>query len=110
MPKTTNELISRALTVLRVAAAGQPIAAEDAEVVRAVLPGIVADLAARGVAHVPNLDAIDDAAFLPLADIVATRIATDFGAEPISPIPAERQLRAQRPGDDAGEPIEALYY
>jgi hypothetical protein len=110
MPKTTNDLISRVLTVLRVAAAGQPIAAEDADVVRAVLPGVVAGLAARGVACIASLEAIDDAVFLPLADIVAARVAADYGAEPMDPLPAEQQLRAQRPNDDAGEPIEALYY
>ena len=36
VPRTTNDLIRRVLGLLEVVAAGQPVAAEDAELVRAL--------------------------------------------------------------------------
>ena len=110
MPRTTNDLIRRVLGLLEVVAAGQPVAAEDAELVRATLPSVLADLSARGIAAVADTDAIDDAVFLPLAEIIAGAVAADFGVAAPDRSAAELRLRAQQPTDGAGEPIAAEYF
>ncbi|WP_046865927.1 hypothetical protein [Microvirga massiliensis] len=110
MPRTTNDLIRRVLGLLEVVAAGQPVAVEDAELVRATLPSVRADLSARGVAVVADTDAIDDAAFLPLAELVAAAVAADFGVAAPDRSAAELRLRAQQPTGETGEPIEAEYF
>jgi hypothetical protein len=110
VPRTTNDLIRRVLGLLEVVAAGQPIAAEDAELVRATLPCVLADLSARGVMAVADADAIDDAILLPLAEIVAAAVAADFGVATPDRAPAELRLRAQQPTGETGEPVSTDYF
>ena len=110
VPRTTNDLIRRVLGLLEVVAAGQPVAAEDSELVRMVLPCVLADLSARGVVTIPDADAIGDTVFLPLAEIAAAAAAADFGVAAPDRAAAELRLRAQQPTGETGEPVPADYF
>ena len=58
---------------------GQAPFAEDADKIRDALDGVVADLVGRQVVGFIDLDDIEQPAFLHLADIVAARMAPQFG-------------------------------
>ena len=77
--KTKADLISEALAILNVAQSGQPLPQETYNRVEQKLTSIVEELNARDVAAVPDLEAVQIAMFLPLAEIVAARVAPDFG-------------------------------
>ena len=78
--KTKDELIARALVKLLVIGAGQSPDAEDVACVNLAVDGVLADLAARGVADVADADDIPIAWFENLAEILAQSVAADFGA------------------------------
>ena len=70
MAYNADDLISLILQELGVQQTGQPIAAEDADLLYQRIPSIFGDLNARDVGHFdPRW--IDDADLLPLAQIVA---------------------------------------
>ena len=79
--KTKDELIARALVKLLVIGAGQSPDAEDAACVDDAVDGVLADLAARGVADVVDADDIPIAWFENIAEILAQSVANDFGAQ-----------------------------
>lgn len=79
MPKTRNELVERVLQVLRVKAEGQTPSAEDVALVTNVLAPVYAELDRDEVYGVQDDSTIDDEAFLPLAEYIATEVAPDFG-------------------------------
>ena len=79
--KSRDELIARALVKLLVIGAGQSPDAEDAACVNDAVDGVLADLAARGVADVVDADDIPIAWFENLAEILAQSVAADFGAQ-----------------------------
>lgn len=103
MTYTRAGLILEALSQLKVIGAGQPAAAEDAALVDGKIDAVAADLSARRVVYIADLDDIPAEAFLPLATCVAASCADDFGVtrqklpdgSDILVLAAERQLRAQ---------------
>jgi hypothetical protein len=105
MPKTSDDLVREALSIIGAAPAGQPVAAEDAALVRGKIGPKLAELASRRILYVADHDAIDDAAYLILADLLAAEIAPDFGLpRDLERIVAnERRLRSLHCQD----PVEA---
>jgi hypothetical protein len=81
LTKTQDELIARALTKLKVIGSGQSPDAEDRASVAAAIDGVLADLRARDVANVADVEAIPTEWFESLADLLAQAVADDFGAE-----------------------------
>ena len=78
MSKTTQQLAIRVLERLRVIAAGETPDNADAKSVKNFYSGTFAEISARNVAFWEE-DAIPEEAFEALADLVAGRIAPDFG-------------------------------
>lgn len=79
MSKTRAELVAKALSILQEEGSGQPQAAEDtAKVDECVVP-LTSELAASNVLTIGDLEAIDDAVFLPLARMLANEAGDDFG-------------------------------
>lgn len=76
--RTREELIARVLKNLGVLAAGQAPSDEDRAEVDDLIDPVCAKLLDDGVAKL-NGDEIDDAAYLPLARIVAEQAMTPFG-------------------------------
>lgn len=79
MPKTRAELVAKALSILQEEGSGQSQAAEDAAVIDAAVIPLTSELAASGVLTIGDLEAIDDAVFLPLARMLANEVGDDFG-------------------------------
>ncbi len=79
MPYTADDLVLEVAQRLGVAPDGQGAEPESAEKIRRVLRAVVGDLDARGVYAFPDLDAIPDAPFLHLADVVAGRVYGNLG-------------------------------
>ncbi|KQP99719.1 conserved protein of unknown function [Methylorubrum extorquens] len=76
--RTREDLIARVLKNLGVLAAGQAPSDEDRAEVDDLIEPVCEKLFHDGVAKL-NGDEIDDAAYLPLADIVAERAMVPFG-------------------------------
>lgn len=76
--RTREDLIARVLKNLGVLAAGQSPSDEDRAEIDDLIDPVCAKLLDDGVAKL-NGDEIDDAAYLPLADIVAERAMVPFG-------------------------------
>ena len=81
LTRTQDELIARALTKLKVIGSGQSPDAEDQATVAGAVDGVLADLRARDVVDVADVEAVPAAWFESLADILAQAVADDFGAE-----------------------------
>ena len=81
LTRTQDELIARALAKLKVIGSGQSPDAEDRATIAAAVDGVLADLRARDVANVADVEAIPAEWFESLADIMAQAVADDFGAE-----------------------------
>lgn len=85
MAKTVGALYTRALQLLTVAAAGQTPDAEDLDIVRTMLPALLAELLALNAANIsitPDDDSaedIPDECFDPLAVILANDAGPAFG-------------------------------
>jgi hypothetical protein len=94
MAKTRDNLADRALQKLRVVGAGQPVDSEDHETADGVIDAVLADLEARDVYSVADLEDIDIAAFEWLALVLADTLAPDFGQamDPNRRAYAERML------------------
>lgn len=113
MPKTSDDLAIRALSILNKVQAGQEPYAEDVAAVKAVIGPLVAQLGLDGVTYVGDEDEIDDAVFLPLARRLALEVAPDFGLPAVDEATinaADRPLRrlsAARPSDQV---IPAEYF
>jgi hypothetical protein len=58
---------------------GQAPFAEDADKIRDALDGVAEDLVGRGVVDYIDLDDIERPAYLHLADVIAARLAPQFG-------------------------------
>lgn len=110
--KTRADLVNRALKLLGVASAGQPIEAEDYAVADAAIEPKFAELARRSVIYVPNPDEIDDELLQWLAILIAQDVAPDFGAamDTTAITIAESRLREMQPQVQTSQPIAALYF
>lgn len=72
-----NDLVERTLQNLGVLDTGQPISAEDADLIQSRLVGKLAELNARDVGSF-DVDNLDDAVLNPLADIMAYECKSAF--------------------------------
>lgn len=95
MPKTRAELINQALVNLGIIAAGQSVSAEDVSKMDTIVDPAVSMLADLDIYYVqdagsigPSDGAIEDSAFLPLADYVANAACAAFN------LPADTKLQA----------------
>lgn len=100
---TSDDVILRALRILRVAAHDEPATAEQMQVGRDVLPGLWDEV----IEHVPTpfgLDAIPPRVVAPLARLLAVEIADDLAAAAPEPrTTAMIRLQAQIAPDDRPE-------
>ena len=112
MAKTENELALRALSILRVTDAGNQPDDEDFEIAKRDIDGLVDSLDRRGIYSGFDLTQIDEASFLPLATLLAMRIAPEFGAAMSEDLIMinENKLRSLNVDDDDDQPIQAFYY
>jgi hypothetical protein len=94
MPKTRDDLVKRALKDLGALPVGQPPADEEYSSVDDLVDPVLENLAARDIFHVPDVAAIDDAAFMPLGICLAWKCAPEFGTAPLTPLEnAEAELK-----------------
>lgn len=79
MAKTKAELVSRALSVLGIVGAGQTPSVENSNAVGDAVGPMVAQMVANDDLWLFDIEAIPDAVFLPLSDLLANVVADDFG-------------------------------
>lgn len=78
MAKSRDQLVARALVVLGIGSVGQPASAEDVQAVDDQVDPFLAWLGARHDLVVQDDEAIEDAWFLPLGDMLAKRMLDEF--------------------------------
>jgi len=107
-----TDLIKMALQHVKAVAAGQPVSAEDNQLVSDRLAGIFAELAAREICYVPDLDDVPDEWAEALSLIVAKHVAPAFGlaGSELSDIvalagDAEGRLRVMTRKNGTGRPL-----
>jgi hypothetical protein len=110
MSKTTQQLATRVLERLKVIAAGDAPAAEDAESVKAFYSDTFEELRDGELAYW-DADDIPDEAFQALADFIAGRMATDFGeARPDLEQSGETRLRRLSAKGATGRRVTAAFF
>lgn len=99
--RTRAELVYRVAKFLRKVIAGEPLGDVEYATINDEIPSIVANLAARGVTYVQDVEDIEQEAFDPLARVIAAKVCTDFGMSLAAvpgfegePMRSERELRA----------------
>lgn len=112
MSKTSAQLVARALNKLGAVGAGQAPSAEDAALVEDEIAPLMDDLMVRGIYAWGDPDAIDDAAFLHVADLLANSVARDFGRQQDETLRlmAEKRLRELEPMVLSGQAQKAEYF
>lgn len=78
MTKTTTQLAARVLERLKVTSAGDTPSAEDAQTIKAYYASTFAELGVDDLVYWDEAD-IPDEAFEALSDLLAGRLAPDFG-------------------------------
>ena len=81
MPYTRDDLVKRALKNLGALPVGQTPSTEEYSSVDDIVDATLEDLAQRDIFYVPDVSAIDDAAFLSLGKCVAAAVSPEFGVE-----------------------------
>lgn len=79
MPKTRDELVRKAISLLQQEGAGQSVDSEDYATFDEAIPPLLAELSEAEIVTVGDVEAIDDAVFLPLARILMNEVGEDFG-------------------------------
>ena len=79
MSRTKQELVDNVLVDLNVIGLGQTASAEESDFVAANITAALAELNARNVVNVGDENAIDDALFQPLNDLLVARLGPSFG-------------------------------
>ncbi len=79
MSRTKQELIDNLLLDLNVIGLGQTASAEESDFVSANVTAAFAELNARNVVNVLDENAIEDAVFQPLNDLLVARFGPSFG-------------------------------
>jgi hypothetical protein len=74
-----DALIARVLKKLQVTGDGDDPSAEEIANLQTLIPLVIASLAQRGIVSITNIEAIPQAQFEPLADIIALAHAPDHG-------------------------------
>ncbi|MDP5216699.1 hypothetical protein Q5Y75_05670 [Ruegeria sp. 2205SS24-7] len=105
MPKTKLDIVTRALRKIQVVSVAEVPEAEDAADATTILEALFEDLKdTQELSLAWSLDATPDAAFLPLADILASEIAPTYGKAGPSRSGAIARLRAYHINDDREQP------
>lgn len=113
MPRTSLELITRALQRLQRVGAGQNASAEDAQLLRDQLFPLLEELAQNEIIFVADVEAIPDLIFLPLANRLAAEVSADFGLGAVDPAILNKlneRLRLTWVGKPLYGYQKALYY
>lgn len=117
MTKTRDDLVRKALDVLGVAAVGQPVETEDYDKVNGEVDTLIDALSELEIVYVGDIDAIPNAWFKALADILAEECKSEFGltAEDVVRLEAARttaegRLRVMNRGKPTGEPAKNDYF
>lgn len=102
MPNTRAQLVNEALELFQQEGAGENVDALDYAAFDAAVPRILAELSEADVVTVGDVEAIDDAIFLPLARILMNEVGEKFGrpTDPAFRAESERRIRivlADRP-------------
>lgn len=94
MPKTRDDLVKRALKDLGALPVGQTASTEEYSSVDDLVDPMLDNLASRDIFYVPDVSAIEDAAFVPLGICLAWKCAPEFGTAPLTPLEiAEAELK-----------------
>jgi hypothetical protein len=113
MPRSSLQLITRALERLQRVGAGQDPSAEDVQLLRDNLLPLMEELAQQEVIFVADLEEIPEIVFLPLANRLAAECAPDFGLGAVDPT-TMASLNARLRLTWVGKPLyhvqRALYY
>lgn len=115
MPKTTRDVVTRALQKIGVASTRIPVQAADFEIGKAVYEGIISELYTKeGFTDLDDADAVPDWAFLGLSEMLAEQLAPDYGRPPPNRgwfWGMKRLRRHQFPDDRGSQPAksEAFY-
>jgi len=96
MAKSLDELVARAIGILNEAGAGQPVAPEDAELVKGYANDLLPRLSASQIVNIVVGDPIDEAIFTPLARMLANEAAPEFGGERDQAIFDNSELQIRR--------------
>ena len=117
MPRTLAELAQRALSILNEVGAGQSGAAEDLDVARRSIPGVLAQLFETDVTAFEVSEPIPEAMFTPIACFVANDIADDFAVDDATAskiaarvVAADRLLRLLKRGRPTYRPQCSEYF
>jgi hypothetical protein len=112
MTKSRENLVYRALSKLKVIAAGQTPSAEDNQVVDDMVEPTLSELAARSIYAYGDPDQIEDECFEHLAAILAQVCAEDFGldGDDRKRVMAENRLREIGAEKLSGQPLKVDYY
>src|SRR5690242_5766151 len=79
MTQTSADLVNRILSDLNVVGLGQTPSDEDFATVAARITTIAAELTARGITYLPDVDSIDDTLYEPLVELMTAKIGTSYG-------------------------------
>jgi hypothetical protein len=110
MAKTTQQLATRVLERLRVIEGGDTPSNADAETVKSFYSGAFKELDAQDIAWWDE-DAIPDEAFEALTDVIAGRLAPDFGqARPDLEQSGLQRLRILSGGVSDDLPVTSSYF
>lgn len=95
MTKTRDELVKKAISLFQQEGAGQSIDQEDYATFDDAVEPILAELSEAEVVTVGDVEAIDDAIFLPLARILMNEVGEDFGrpTDPAFRLESETRIR-----------------
>ena len=112
MTKTTADLVTKAAGNLGFLAAGQTISAEDSAFLTALTLNLFEELSGESIIDTPDVDAIEDSVFLPMARILAERAAPDYGRATDENVVlfAKAQIRKVTYGRPTREPLAVDYF
>lgn len=85
MSKTRVQVQFQTLSNLVGGDVGQGFSAEETTYVDGIYDSVIAELNTDGVIYVADQDALDDAIFLPMCELIADRAATAFGGKQDEP-------------------------
>lgn len=111
MARTRNDIIKRALQRLRIIPAGEQPNADDGALVADVWVSVRQELVNAGVSIVSD-NSIPDDLFEGCADLLAARVATDFGVAAMPDAEAAAYRKIFKMGGDQydGSRVQATYF
>jgi len=112
MAKTELDVITRALREIGVTAHDETPSAGEGEIARETWRALFQELDdGERMAFDFTFDAVPERLFLPLARVLASRLAMTFSRPPMDEMGAMALLRRQVfPDDRGGDPVRATYF